>query len=298
MRTCSRWAHKYNTSIYNTNTIECELKRRLCSSALGREHVVEEGSVRIHSKNGGDQHLKPGFSAHWLCFCALRLTIMVSLKGRKVSSITSYTWDGVKTKHVIKNHFVNFEQLCGYVIILKTLPRCPKLAMCGRSRPRPPWRRWNSNSRFFNTPPLFQYSLAFATSSFLQIVNSKLCTKCTVELCKVCRTCLINPVWLTSFKDQKHFCWPLSLFNPLICRWLENFYILNTFWYWQSKLCWSLSMIPINIDSCQIKRLLSFISVTLASTSHNWQLNMDFPNKHIFGYKSTESGALKIIKTI
>ena len=115
---------------------------------------------------------------------------------------------------------------------------------------------------------------------------------------KVCRTCLINPVWLTSFKDQKHFCWPLSLFNPLICRWLENFYILNTFWYWQSKLCWSLSMIPINIDSCQIKRLLSFISVTLASTSHNWQLNMDFPNKHIFGDKSTESGALKIIKTI
>ena len=35
---------------------------------------------------------------------------MVSLKGRKVSSITIYTWDGVKTKHVIKNHFVNFEQ--------------------------------------------------------------------------------------------------------------------------------------------------------------------------------------------
>ena len=151
MRTCSRWAHKYNTSIYNTNTIECELKRRLCSSALGREHVVEEGSVRIHSKNGGDQHLKPGFSAHWLRFCALRLTIMVSIKAGRSYQLQFTPETVSKLSMLSKITLSTLNNLCGCVTNLKTLPRCPKLAMCGRSRPRPLWRRWNSNSRFFHT---------------------------------------------------------------------------------------------------------------------------------------------------
>ena len=29
----------------------------VCSSDLGREHVVEEGSMRIHSQNGGETEI-------------------------------------------------------------------------------------------------------------------------------------------------------------------------------------------------------------------------------------------------